>query len=380
MEIIKNGSASMRVLHINSYYSTSRFYKNLYDKQVRDGIGIDVFVPVPTSHIDNNFDYGEYTKVSESYSKYDRAFFHIKNGKILRGVIKNFKVDNYSLIHAHSLFTNGYIAYKLKEKYNTPYIVAVRNTDVNVFFKKMIHLRNLGVNILKSAEYIIFLSDSYKKLVINNYIPSKDRSIIERKIRVIPNGIDHFWFRNKFDRKENPLKQTEKVRILQVGDINRNKNQSATVQAIKLLIDEGYKIKYTIVGNVKDNEIFNKITSEKFVDYIPPLPKERLLEVYRNNDIFVMPSITETFGLVYAEAMSQGLPIIYTKNQGFDGQFYDGEVGYSVNCFDKENIKDRLIQVIKNHQQISSDNIHRCQKFDWKEINNQYIELYKRMI
>lgn len=40
-----------------------------------------------------------------------------------------------------------------------------------------------------------------------------------------------------------------------------------------------------------------------------------------------MPSHKETFGLVYAEAMSQGLPIIYTKNQGFDGQFPDGYVG-----------------------------------------------------
>ena len=38
--------------------------------------------------------------------------------------------------------------------------------------------------------------------------------------------------------------------------------------------------------------------------------------IYRENDIYVMPSIIETFGLVYAEAMSQGLPVIYTRGQG----------------------------------------------------------------
>ena len=43
-----------------------------------------------------------------------------------------------------------------------------------------------------------------------------------------------------------------------------------------------------------------------------------------------MPSRYETFGLVYGEAMSQGLPIIYSKGQGVDGYFKEGTVGYGV--------------------------------------------------
>ena len=39
-----------------------------------------------------------------------------------------------------------------------------------------------------------------------------------------------------------------------------------------------------------------------------------------------MPSKYETFGLVYPEAMSRGIPIVYTKNQGFDKYFEDGEI------------------------------------------------------
>jgi glycosyltransferase involved in cell wall biosynthesis len=60
------------------------------------------------------------------------------------------------------------------------------------------------------------------------------------------------------------------------------------------------------------------------------MPKEKLLNNYRNSDIFIMPSYNETFGLVYIEAMSQGLPIIYTQNEGVDGYFKEGSVGYSV--------------------------------------------------
>ena len=43
-----------------------------------------------------------------------------------------------------------------------------------------------------------------------------------------------------------------------------------------------------------------------------------------------MTSLGESFGLTYAEAMSQGVPVIYSKGQGFDGQFKEGVVGYHV--------------------------------------------------
>jgi len=56
-----------------------------------------------------------------------------------------------------------------------------------------------------------------------------------------------------------------------------------------------------------------------------------------------MPSITETFGLVYAEALSQGLPVLYTRGQGFDRQFEEGEVGYAVDCFDDRMHKKQLL-------------------------------------
>ena len=55
-----------------------------------------------------------------------------------------------------------------------------------------------------------------------------------------------------------------------------------------------------------------------------------------------MPSFPETFGLVYVEAMSQGLPIIYTKGQGIDGYFEDGKVGYPVNTKDSNDIVKKL--------------------------------------
>ena len=62
-----------------------------------------------------------------------------------------------------------------------------------------------------------------------------------------------------------------------------------------------------------------------------------MIPFYKSAHIFVMPSLTETFGIVFIEALSQGLPLIYTKGQGIDGYFPQGFVGYAYNPLDVVN-------------------------------------------
>ena len=90
-----------------------------------------------------------------------------------------------------------------------------------------------------------------------------------------------------------------------------------------------------------------------------------------------MPSITETFGLVYAEAMSQGLPLIYTRNQGFDGQFPEGIVGYNVNCYDAREIADKIIKINKDYKSISQNCITLSSEFSWEKISGKYHGIYR---
>src|SRR5690606_14547065 len=125
----------------------SDFYKNLYEQQIRDGLDINVFIPVSHS-FSTNKKFGNYSMVSPNYHGIDRIFYNLKHKKIHKDILKNYRIKDYSIIHAHSLFSNGLIAMKLKKEFNIPYVVAVRNTDVNTFFKYMIHLRKLGIEIL----------------------------------------------------------------------------------------------------------------------------------------------------------------------------------------------------------------------------------------
>ena len=134
------------------------------------------------------------------------------------------------------------------------------------------------------------------------------------------------------------------------------------------------------MGKIKDYSIYNEIKEVPYINIVQPMQKDELIEVYRRNDVFVMPSIHETFGLVYAEAISQGLPVIYTKGQGFDGQFEDGVVGYSVDCFSPEDIAKRVLYVIKNYRILTTNCIELCDKFDWNVLEKEYSKVYEECV
>lgn len=366
-------SDNIKVLQICSYYLGTKLYQNLFNSLEKFNIEEDAYVFVDKNH-EIKEEYPSNVYISKCYNKYDRLFFHVKHTKVLNDIKNKMDLGKYDIMHAHSLFSNGYIAYKLNQEYNIPYIVAVRNTDVNVFFDKMIHLRAMGVNILKNAEKIIFISEPYKKYTINKFIPEKHKEEINNKSVVIPNGIDEFWLNNKF--KDRNIPQKNKVKLIYAGRIDTNKNIDTTIKACELLMKQGYEVNYKVIGKIANEKYKSIINENPFIQYIPHSPKEDLIKHYRDSDIFIMPSKHETFGLVYAEAMSQGLPIIYTRGQGFDGQFSEGEVGYSVQYNSPEEIAERIKDILKNYEAISNNCIEKVDRFDWDRIAKEYVRLY----
>lgn len=316
--------------------------------------------------------------ISKCYKKWNRIFFPLKHNKALNDIQNVIDITAYDIMHAHSLFSNGYLAYKLFLKRNIPYIVAVRNTDVNVFFKFMPHLRNLGISILQNASRVIFISESYKEQVIEKYISKELKDGIREKSIVIPNGIDEYWLNNKNILHHKNIH--DPIRLIYVGTVDKNKNIETTIKASKKLLISGFNVSYKIIGKIQNNKYRFKIKKNKFISYVANSPKEDILPLYRESDIFIMPSKHETFGLVYAEAMSQGLPVIYTRNQGFDKNFPEGEVGFPVKYNDPNEIIEKIHLIINNYSMISQNCIQRVNRFDWNAIAKEYMDIYKRVI
>ncbi|HBI93267.1 MAG TPA: hypothetical protein DDY58_13095 [Terrisporobacter glycolicus] len=367
----------MKVLHICSYYIGSKLYRNLILNLEVLGIENNVYIPVSSSELIGINDSKDFKKTnliySNSFKNIDRLNFKVKSKKMYKNLLKEIDFENLDIIHAHSLFTNGYLAYRLKKEKNIDYIVAIRNTDINIFFRYMPHMRKLGLEIMNNAKKVIFISQPYKDYFIEKYAKYSEHTLLSDKIEVIPNGIDSFWFNNM-----NSSKKTKKLKLLYVGTLNKNKNIISIIKAVNKLRQKGYKLELEIVG---DGPYYKKIDKriKKHKEYIHlngKLNSKELLEKYRECNIFVMPSKYETFGLVYVEALTQGLPVIYTKGQGFDGIYEDGNVGYSVeygNLLDLTNSIEKLI-----NEDIELDKYKKDlkEKFMWINIAKKYYKLY----
>ena len=367
----------MKVLHINCNYLTTVLHQTMVEHLDREKVDSVVFAPTYDASravIDPN----ENVIVSQCFKKWDRVFFDYKQGKIYSAVKKSVDVSSFDCIHAYTLFTDGNCARRLSLESGKPYVVAVRDTDVNAFFKRMVHLRSRGVKIMLDASKVFFLSTTYRDFVIGKYVPSDKREEILKKSFIMPNGIDDFWFENAYRDADVSKRQFDEksINIVFAGRINQNKNPFTTLKAIDILEQKGYSVRFTVIGGFENEGMRTALLSDPRVRYVEKIPKESLIEYYRQSDIFVMPSHQETFGLVYAEAMSQGLPVLYTKGQGFDGQFEDGEVGYAIDSHSPEDIAEKILMVIGDYQRLSTNASERFTKFDWNSIVKGYAEFY----
>ena len=93
-----------------------------------------------------------------------------------------------------------------------------------------------------------------------------------------------------------------------------------------------------------------------------------------------MASRGETFGLVYLEAMSQGLPVIYSKNTGIDGIFEQGTIGYGVSPGSVSEMAKAIEKIIADYENISSNCINEARNFNWASVAEKYQSLYSRII
>lgn len=168
------------------------------------------------------------------------------------------------------------------------------------------------------------------------------------------------------------------VSLIYAGEINKNKNLQLTIKAINILKEQGIKTSFYVIGEVTEPSC-KKLLEAHYIQYYQKCSQEQLIEHYRSCDIFVMPSHTENFGLVYAEAMSQGLPIIYTRGQGFDGHFSEGIVGYSVSDKNPAELAEKIKLILNNYEEISSNCIIKAKEFDWDKIADVYLKMYKNI-
>ena len=373
----------MQILHISNDFSNTIVHSNLFKRLDKLGIRQTVFNPIIISRRDtigcNEFSANQTNFIYADIVKpYHRYVYHIKRRDIFQALEERVNLKEIDLVNATTLFSDGGQAYKIHKNYGIPYIVSVRNTDINGFLDKLPNTWVAGYRILSDAKKIIFISKALMNKFSNHRIIKPILPKIQHKMLLIPNGIDDYYL----DHISHDLHGGHKV--LYVGDFSENKNVKRLCEAVLLLRNErGFNdVSLTLVGGGMDkNEKIQAIIDQNpgVFHFIGPVyDKSKLCELYADHSLFAMPSIHETFGLVYIEALSQNLPIIYTKGQGVDGLF-DSTVGVKVNPTSVQDITNALRTILLDPYKYSNDNVDFSQ-FKWNKIAEKYLEIYQSVI
>lgn len=367
----------MTILQICSSYFNTSLFKCFFSKLEALDVTNYVYVPRYNSTGEN---IGKHIYVvNKEFSKLAKLLYWGEQKYILKDIEKRINLSEVDVVHVHRILYGGYVALQLKKKYGIPYIVAIRYSDLYAKGRNMSIFSKHCLDIILNAEKVVFISDTYKDIVWNKYSKKSVGQQLKDKSITISNGIDDFFLENMASKGGHRF-VTGKIRLFALGTIDQRKNQLTTLKACDILIGEGYEVVYDYAGRICDAKIFSAIQKKPYSRYLGILNKEQVIEQLLNTDILVVPSVYETFGLVYAEAMSQGIPVIYTKGQGFDGQYAEGEVGYAVDCYNEKEIADCILKIVSDYQGISNRCIDNAKRYSWQTIAKRYKDVYYHCI
>ena len=143
----------MKVLHINCNYIGTALHRVMFRLLDRSGEH-RVFIPSDGREAWTGFVPEPHETVAECVAPRAKYLYFYEQKKIRSALEKAYDVRQFGLINAYTLFTDGNCAMELSKKYGVPYVVAVRNTDLNGFFKwrKLLHRR--GIRILDNASAV----------------------------------------------------------------------------------------------------------------------------------------------------------------------------------------------------------------------------------
>ena len=372
----------MRVLHICNDFYDSPVHTNLYRRLDHLGVSQTVFTYYRGTGMDGkNAFAGERTEFvyRGGLGTIHRFLYHLKQRTVGRQLAELPDLDNYDLCHATTLFSDGPLAYQLYRRYGIPYVVTVRNTDVNEFMKVAPHTWPAGRRVLRHAAKIVFLSKAMQEKFCRSVVVRGMLPALRDKFVMQTNGIDDWWLTHVTAEPA-----PDNHALLYVGRFNVNKNVERLIGAVESLSGEFPDIRLTLVGGRggREKHVLEAVRQHpERLQYLGPIyDKEKLQTVYRQHALFAMPSIFETFGLVYLEALSQNLPVVYTRGQGIDG-LLDKRVGERVNPLSQSDIARGIATILRNRPQYEAvSSLVHFPDYSWETIAQHYLELYETIL
>ena len=282
------------------------------------------------------------------------------------------KRENYDIIHVHDwmTFKAGIAAKKLSGK---PLIVHVHSTefdrsgdDVN---QAVYDIEREGMH---SADSIIAVSNYTKNKIIKHY------GISEKRIHVVYNGIESVY--NSLIDKIN---KNDKI-VLFFGRITFQKGPDYFLAVAKKLLAHNQNIKFVIAGSGDmEHYLIEKAAEMGISDrviFTGFLQEEDVNRIYQYADVYILPSVSEPFGITALEAMNNGVPVVISKNSGVTEVV---KHCLKVDFWDIDEICNKTLALLNHdalHTCIREEGFQEVSRITWEESTNKCIDVYKNSL
>ena len=332
--------------------------------------------PCFTTHPRSTFNFKDMT--DEQKKEYEHAFENKINE-----VIQSFSPD---VVHAQHVWTLAGISAKCCEKHNIPLIVTCHGTDLMGILDEKSNNISWGTSwanyAIQYANTIITISkDSHEQ--VKELFPN-----VDSKLLWIRNGVDnHVFFKDDTIKKVDVLRSfgietNYKYVVSFVGKLTNFKGvdillsaaaQYETEDIVTIIAGDG-ELKEPLLNQAKELHLKNVI-------FLGNQPQNKLNELYNIADCSCVPSRREPFGLVAAEALICGTPVIAT-NEGGLPDFVKEDVGILVEPENPTSLANAVKDIINKKVVFDSNHISKKIQNNYSQdvLIDKFIEIYNKSI
>ena len=289
--------------------------------------------------------------------------------------------EKLNLLHVHYAIPHASAALSAKQilaaqGIHIPIITTLHGTDITLLgkdksFKSVIEFA------INNSDAVTAVSKSLKKETITSFK-------LEKKIQVIPNFIDStlYKFENDKTLRRSFAKDSEKI-IIHISNFRKVKRVQDVLKVF-VKIRKEIPSKLLLIGDgperLKMEQLCRNLDLCDNVRFIGKLKAvERVLSV---SDLFLLPSETESFGLVALEAMASKVPVVSSNSGGLPEVNIEGKTGFLLEVKDIDGMARKAISLLTDEnklEQFKENAFSHAMEFDLPNILPLYEKIYENL-
>jgi glycosyltransferase involved in cell wall biosynthesis len=204
------------------------------------------------------------------------------------------------------------------------------------------------------------------------------RSLNKNKIIVLPNAVN-------IPEQQMRSYNNHPVKFLFVGRFAFNKGIGVLLEVAEKLNLEGFEDKmiFNLVGKGPLFEEYKKAYSAPNIHFIGFADDDKLIDLYKENDVFVLPTLFEGMPTVVLEAMTYSMPVIVT-DVGATLELVNSSNGFIIEKNDPESLKEALLKFYHltgvERKSLSEQSYLKVKdNFTWPVVTGKYKDLFFRL-